>query len=147
MYSEELIEEGIVKESKDGVATIVIPTSSNCEECSAKLYCKPTADKERTVTVEDPFGLKAGDFVVVSVNGNKIFQTSFVLYGLPLIILIFGLFLGMKFFENQTEIFSTLFSLLLLTTYFLVVKFIFKKLNSPFGLKIINHHLRGDKNY
>lgn len=147
MYSEELIEEGIVKESKDGFATIVIPTSSNCEECSAKLYCKPTADKERTVTVEDPFGLKAGDFVVVSVSGNKIFQTSFVLYGLPLLILIFGLFLGMKLFDSQTEVFSTLFSFLLLAIYYLVIKFLFKKINPPFCLKIINYHLRSDKNY
>ena len=74
MYTEKLTEEGIVKESKDGIATIVISNSDNCAECTAKLYCKPGNSSERSLTVKDTFGVIAGDKVRVSIKGSQILQ-------------------------------------------------------------------------
>lgn len=128
MHTEELTEEGIVKESKDGIATIVISNSDQCEECSAKVYCKPGNSNERSLIVKDPFGINPGDKVRVSIKGNKILSASFMLYGVPLILLIGGLFLGMQTFNNNKELFSTLLSIGLISIYVLFA-FIFSKKN------------------
>ncbi|MCA2004592.1 MAG: SoxR reducing system RseC family protein [Ignavibacterium sp.] len=134
MYNEELIEEGIVKSSKDGMAEIIISNSAHCEECSAKVYCKPNSGDNRTIIVHDTLGLKPGDFVLISVSGQKIFQTSFFLYGLPLIILILGLIMGFNIFDSQKELFSTLLSIVLLAVYFFLIKTLLDKFKYPFSL-------------
>lgn len=130
MYTEKLTEEGIVKESKDGIATIVISNSDNCEECTAKLYCKPGNSSERSLTVKDTFGVIAGDRVRVSIKGSQILRVSFLIYGMPLILILAGLFFGMQFFQIHKEIFSTLLAVGLVSIYILIINFIDKKRNS-----------------
>lgn len=129
MYTEELTEEGIVKESKDGIATIIISDSENCKECTAKLYCKPGNSNERSLTVKDNFGLIAGDRVRVSIHGSQILRVSFLIYGIPLILLLAGLFLGMQFFQIHKELYSTIFAVGLVSIYILIIHFLHKKRN------------------
>ena len=130
MYTEKLTEEGIVKESKDGIATIVISNSDNCEECTAKLYCKPGNSSERSLTVKDTFGVIAGDKVRVSINGSQILRVSFLIYGIPLILILAGLFFGMQVFQIHKELFSTFLAVGLVSIYILIILFINKKRNS-----------------
>lgn len=129
MYAEELTEEGIVKESKDGVATIVISDSENCKECTAKLYCKPGNSNERSLVVRDPYETKPGDKVKVSIQGSKILSASFMIYGIPLILLIGGLLLGMQIFNGSKELLSTLFALGLITVYTFFLFVFYRKRN------------------
>ncbi len=128
MYKEELTEDGIVKESKNGLATIIISHSDHCEECSAKIYCKPGNSNERSLIVKDPFGTYPGDKVRVSIKGSKILSASFMLYGIPLILLIGGLILGMQIFNDDKELFSTLLSIGLILIY-IFLAFILSKNN------------------
>ena len=130
MYTETLTEEGIVKESKNGIATIVISNSDNCEECTAKLYCKPGNSSERSLTVKDTFGVIVGDRVRVSINGGQILRVSFLIYGVPLILLLAGLFLGMQLFQIHKELFSTFFAVGLVSIYILIILFIDRKRKS-----------------
>ena len=37
---EELIDEGIVIQSQEGIAEVAVLPSENCQECNAKLFCK-----------------------------------------------------------------------------------------------------------
>lgn len=127
MYNEKLIEEGIVKESKGGIATIVISDSENCKECTSKLYCKPGNSNERSLTVKDPFGVNTGDKVKVSINGSQILRVSFLIYGMPLILILAGLFLGMQVFQINKELFSTLLAVGLVSTYTSVILLVDKK--------------------
>jgi sigma-E factor negative regulatory protein RseC len=129
MYNEKLIEEGIVKESKDGIATIVISDSENCKECTAKLYCKPGNSNERSLTVKDNLGVIAGDRVRVSIHGSQILRVSFLIYGIPLVLLLAGLFLGMQVFRIHKELFSTFFAIGLVSIYILIIHFINRKRN------------------
>jgi sigma-E factor negative regulatory protein RseC len=129
MYNEKLIEEGIVKESKDGIATIVISDSENCKECTAKLYCKPGNSNERSLAVKDPFGVNTGDKVRVSINGSQILRVSFLIYGIPLILILAGLFTGIQFFQIHKELYSTIFAVGLVSIYILIIHFIDKKRN------------------
>ncbi len=130
MYNEELTEEGIVKESENGIATIVIASSDNCEECTAKLYCKPGNSKERSLVVKDSFGVKKGDSVKVMIKGSKLISASLLIYGVPLFILLLGLIIGMKFINSHREIFSTLISVCLVALYLTLFRLISKKKNS-----------------
>ncbi len=127
MYTEELTEDGIVKESKNGLATIIISNSDHCEECSAKIYCKPGNSNERSLIVKDPFGVKPGDKVRVSIIGSKILSASFMLYGIPLILLIGGLILGMQIFNDNKELFSTLLATGLILIYIFLAFILSKK--------------------
>ena len=144
MHTEELTEEGIVKESKNGIATIVISDSENCKECTARLYCKPGNSNERSLTVKDPFGVNTGDKVRVSINGSQILRVSFLIYGIPLILILAGLFFGMQVFQINKELFSTFFAIGLVSIYILIILFIDKKRNSRLQsypeIVFVNHH-------
>lgn len=121
MYKEELYENGIVKESKNGLATIIISDSDHCEECSAKLYCKPGNEKSRILIVKDPFGTMFGDRVKIAINGNTIIKATFILYGIPLILLLIGLFLGSQLFSVNVEVYTSLIVLGLIFFYALSI--------------------------
>jgi len=126
MYKEELYEEGIVKEAKDGIAVINIHDSDNCHECTAKIYCKPGNSEGRSLTVRDPYGVHPGDKVRVVIKGSKILSASFFLYGIPLILLLAGIFIGLEIFNENKEFYSSLFAITLVAVYALYM-FLFSK--------------------
>ena len=126
MYSEELIEEGTVKETNDGIAIINIQDSGSCDECSAKLFCNPTDFGKKSLTASDPFGVHPGDRVRISIKGKKIIAVSLILYGFPLILLLISIFIGMNLFNDNKEIFSTLIAISLTGIYFLIIHFFIK---------------------
>lgn len=123
MFMEELIEEGIVTEVKNGIALISITPSNSCEECSAKIFCH-TENKIRSVIAKDPYGVKAGDKVQIVIRGRNVVFASLLLYGFPLIILIASIFIGMNLFKNNSEILSTITAIALVGIYFLFVYFL-----------------------
>lgn len=127
MYKEELYEEGIVKEAKDGMAIIRIQDSDKCKECTAKIYCKPGSAEERSLTVRDPYGVHPGDKVRVVIKGSKLLSATFRLYGIPLILLLVGIFIGMEIFESNKELFSSLLAIGLVTIYSIFLSLISKK--------------------
>lgn len=126
MYTEELYEEGIVKEAKDGIAVISIHDSESCNECTAKVYCKPGNSEGRSLTVRDPFGVHPGDKVRVVIKGSKLLSASFKLYGIPLILLVAGIFIGIEVFDTNKELFASLFAVGMVAIYSLYV-FLFSK--------------------
>jgi len=117
MYTEELIEEGIVTEVKNGIAVVSVIQSDSCEDCSAKIFCH-TDNKIRSVTAKDPYGVKAGDKVQISIKGRSVVAASFLLYGLPLILLTAGIFVGMTFIKANPELLSTGIGFSLVGLYF-----------------------------
>jgi sigma-E factor negative regulatory protein RseC len=127
MYKEELYEEGIVKQAKDGIAIISIHDSDNCQECTAKIYCKPGSSEGRSLTVHDPYGVHPGDKVRVVIKGSKILSASLLLYGVPLMLLLAGIFIGMEIFKSNIELFSSLLAVGLVAVYSLFMFLLSKK--------------------
>lgn len=119
MYKEELYEEGIVKEARDGIAIISIQNSDKCEECTAKIYCKPGSSEGRSLTVRDSYGVHPGDKVRIVIKGSKILSASLMLYGVPLILLLAGIFIGLEIFQTNMELYSSLFAMGLVFIYML----------------------------
>lgn len=121
MQSESIIEKGIVLSAGDGHAEIALIQTGSCEECSAKIFCKPSENKDsKIIEVEDSFGVKAGDEVDIQIKGSDVLKASFMLYGMPLILILFGIILGMSIFNGTSspELFSFLFSIGITALYF-----------------------------
>ena len=132
MNYEELIEEGIVLEAKDGYANIAIIDKENCEDCSAKLFCKPGDGNVKTVDAVDALGAKPGDEVKISIRGKSLFNVSLLLYGFPLVIVIGLIFVGMDYFTDPKfkEFYSFVSALGVLIVYYVLLYFIlYKKKN------------------
>ena len=129
MYKELLYEEGIVKQSKDGIAEIIISDSNHCEECSAKIYCKPGNEKLRTILAKDPFNSKSGDKVIVKINGSRILKASIQLYGLTLLLILAGIVVGMNLFTSNKEVYSTILGITLSGIYLIIISLTSKKTN------------------
>lgn len=127
MYKEEIREEGIVKQSKDGIAEIIISDSNHCKECSAKIYCQPGNENFRTLLAKDPFNSESGDKVTITINGSSILKATFQLYGIPLLIILTTILFGMNFFIINKELYSSVLGLTLSGIYLLILSFISKK--------------------
>ncbi|MCK9281235.1 MAG: SoxR reducing system RseC family protein [Melioribacteraceae bacterium] len=118
--SELLIEEGIVISSKNGFADIEIMDSANCDKCSAKIICKPSDSERRRIKVIDPYNVGVGDFVKISIEGFQLVKASFLLYGMPLIILLTSLLTFLNYYKMD-ELVATLLSMGLTAIYFFIV--------------------------
>ena len=129
MIKEELIEEGVVLKSENGIAEIGLIESEDCENCSAKLFCKPGEEKSKAIKAYDPYKTKAGDSVKISVSGSIVLKATILLYGIPLIILILGIWIGLIFipYNSSKELFSFMFALILMGLYYLIIYLYGKK--------------------
>lgn len=120
---EQLTEEGIVVKAEDGKAEIAIIKVDNCEECHAKMVCKPANKKDdlTTVMATDSLGVHPGDSVKFAVDGFTVLKASAWIYGVPLVLLIIGMLIGDRLFVETAipELFTFLFSLGLLSIYYL----------------------------
>ncbi|MFA7289524.1 MAG: SoxR reducing system RseC family protein [Melioribacteraceae bacterium] len=133
--SELLIEEGIVVSSKNGLADIEIMDSENCEKCSAKIICKPSDSERRRIKAIDPYNVRIGDSVKISIEGFQLVKASFLLYGMPLIILLASLLTFLNYYKMD-ELVASLFSMGLTAVYFFLV-YSFRKQISPEKLPMI----------
>lgn len=135
--SELLIEEGIVIATENGFADIEIMDSGNCEKCSAKIICNPSDSERRRIKAIDPYNVDVGDFVKISIEGFQLVKASFLLYGMPLIILIASLLTFLNYFMMD-ELIAFLLSMGLTAIYFFIV-YSFREYVSPEKLpKIIS---------
>lgn len=123
---EEIIEEGIVESAGEGTAVIRVISGSSCEECSAKILCRTDSDLN-SVTASDPFGVKQGDQVRISVRGKSITSISSFFYGIPLILLIAGIIAGDFIFSSNKELYSALLALSLIVIYGVILYLYLKK--------------------
>ncbi len=75
-------EEGIVKELRQGSATIEVLPKKECTKC-----CSCSASKTQTMTVsgEKTQGLQVGDHVGIEVDQSVMMKAYGMLYALPLI--------------------------------------------------------------
>ncbi len=119
MRAEEFIEDGIVLSVENGYAEVALRQSDACEECTAKIFCKPGAEDSKKLKVVDPYGAKPGDSVKVAVPGAAVLKATIMLYGIPLVILVLGLFLGLEMFATTSvpEFYAFLLSIGMIAVY------------------------------
>jgi len=129
-----LIEKGIVESFDETTVKIVVVPSNDCVDCSAKLFCKTTSESKNILSVSSSDKFQIGDSVKVVVKGKNVFLFTFFLYGLPLIILITSILLGLYILVNikNSELYSFTFSIILLIIYYLLLNKFIKHYKSYF---------------
>ena len=119
---EQMQEHGIVLDIQDGIATVTVVRSGSCRECGARILCKASDDDNQRVPALDPLGVKPGDRVRISIPGKNILLASVCLYGIPLLLLLFGIILGAGIFINHSEIYGSLLGIGLCALYYWIVR-------------------------
>lgn len=116
-----LFEEGIVVSKDNGIAEVQVFPAQSCEECSAKIICKPKDDKN-IVKADNSLGAEVGDNVRIEIKGKSILSASFALYGIPLILLLTGIFLGTIIFSGYKlqELYSVVSGIGLIIVYYVL---------------------------
>ena len=97
---EVLFEEGVVlaalesEEGRPARVRVRLLAGDHCEGCPASGMCRPQHDDQRVLEVVDAVGVEVGDRVRVAVPGGAVLRASFLIYGLPLLLLLAGVALG-----------------------------------------------------
>lgn len=117
------IEEGIVASVKGGITEINIIPKDNCEECSAKIICKTSSDESHILKIKSLGIEKAGDRVKIEVPASNILFDSLIMYLIPMLILIIGIFAGYELFTGlvMVELYSFVFAIGIVAGYYLLL--------------------------
>jgi sigma-E factor negative regulatory protein RseC len=125
-------EKGVVKGFDGSTVEVIMKSSEECEECTAKIYCKPTSESKNLLSIPCKDELIIGDLVEVAIKGKTVFLFSLFFYGIPLLILIATILFGVFFLTDvhNIEFYSFVISLLLLAVYYILFnKFIKQNTN------------------
>ena len=127
--NEELSEQGIVLKSENGFTEIELVANDKCDECSAKLYCNPNLENSKKLAVQNNYDFNVGDKVTLTILGKNLLFAAFNLYFYPMLLLIFSIFIGTRIFTDNSEIYSFIVGVFVVTIYYGVFFRLSKKLN------------------
>lgn len=107
-------------------ATVVLMKHSACGDCGA---CH-MGEENMNITIDalNNAGAQIGNKVVVDMETQDVLTAAFIVYGIPLIMLIIGVASGNFLFgklmgmEKNIELFSFIIGLVLMTVCFLIIK-------------------------
>ncbi len=121
---------GFVKKIEEGRMELEVRRASGwaskCKECSSS--CEVV---QHTVIVSNDLDAKVGDFVEVQAEVSNLLKYTFILYMIPFIFLVGGIFIGNVIFRNmdidKREILSFLSGLVAVAISLLILKSMDKK--------------------
>ena len=127
--------EAVVTQVKDGKVSVRVVRDSMCGCCS-NMFCG--VKKQNDITVEDPIGLKQGDRVEIGLDTRVSLMLSMLLFLVPCVVLVGGIYL----FKNAGAFLSFLASLVIVSVYFIIVRFtVINKLKERLSCRIIGRAL------
>ncbi len=110
LHGENLEEEGVVLAVEPAAADapasarVRLLAGEHCEGCPASAMCRPETGDRRIMEVADPLGVAVGDRVRVTVPGGAVLRASFLVYGLPLLLLLLGVWLGTRIWAPEVAL-------------------------------------------
>jgi sigma-E factor negative regulatory protein RseC len=133
MMNDDILEYGIVKESINGSATVLLSENESCSECTAKIFCRTDDNKQRVLIVKDDIGVSAGSHVLISVSSSQLLKMSFLLYGIPLLLFMTAIIGGTFLFDQDSEIYSALLAVGSLAAWYFIFSSSEKKKSRTFS--------------
>lgn len=100
MYREKFYEEGQVLQVNGTHAVVLLTNHGNCQECFARKQCNPGSLEERSLEIQATEGIRPGDWVKLEVYGSSMTAASILIYGVPLVLLLAGVWIGSHFFND-----------------------------------------------
>ena len=126
MSNKELIKDhplGVVKEIKDDKVTVIFCRSSSCGKCEACGMLKETGEMYLDFDYNEK--VEVGESVGVYVDEKFFLFSAFMLYGIPLVVLLIGIGLAsIVFKEGYSQLIAALIGFgLCVATYFVLKRF------------------------
>lgn len=84
-----MTERGLVIDTNEHIAQVVVEKSENCEGCNA---CGIGGGRTMIAEVENPINAKKDDSVLVEVSDRQALKAGLLVFGLPLAALFIGVF-------------------------------------------------------
>ncbi|MEJ5305058.1 MAG: SoxR reducing system RseC family protein [Ignavibacteria bacterium] len=134
MVEEVLIEEGIVTKVTEKEIEIELIKTGNCDNCGTKDFCK--GGEIKTITLKNEYDLSMGDKVIIEVRGKTILKTVFLLYGIPLLILILSFLISYQILEVNKELIASSVSFTFIGIYYLLMATYFRKFENQFKVNL-----------
>ncbi len=114
-------EYGIVKKREGSVYTLELGNSNGCHGCLLAGVC---GRQGKVVQIDSDLNMEIGEKVSLEVKASDRILSSFVVFVVPVVLMICFYFLGGLFLSGQTK--QTIFSFLGLVVGALVIRFIDK---------------------
>lgn len=134
MDEEVLIEEGIVTKVTEKEIEIELIKTGNCDNCGTKDFCM--GGEIKTITLKNEYDLSMGDKVIIEVRGKTILKTVFLLYGIPLLILILSFLILYQILEVNKELIASSVSFTFIGIYYLLMATYFRKFENQFKVNL-----------
>ena len=113
------IEQGKIIRIAEGKATIQMEASSECKTCGARhACCSFGGDNARHIEIpisDNPQNLQEGENVTIRFEPQTRIFSAFLVFIVPIILLIAGYYVGMKIFATEGKAILTAFGGLLLS--------------------------------
>ncbi len=117
---------GVVVEVENEKAFVHIARNTACENCGACHFDEKTLNLK--VTAVNHIGAIVGDRVELSMENVNFFRASFFLYGIPLLSLLAGIFLGIFIFQGMGSEYYDLFAIAI-GLVFMTIAYVVLRLN------------------
>jgi len=121
-----MIETGKVIDTQNNAAKILIKRHTACGDCGA---CQVGKDNlNLIITVENSLKAQKGDLVIIELNTGNFLFASLILYGIPLMTLIFGIIIFYYILEyfgyqkNYVQLIPSIAGLLLMSISYIIIK-------------------------
>ncbi|MBU3916835.1 SoxR reducing system RseC family protein [bacterium] len=89
--SERDVESGMVILIQGDKARVRLLENDACEECNARIFCRPGSDGVREMLAYNHIKASVGDRVDIAETSNLLLKLSFMQFGVPLIGLLSGI--------------------------------------------------------
>lgn len=128
-----MLQTGIVRKADASCAVVEITRSSACGESCASCRLCPGGSTE--VEAYNEINASVGDAVIISLSDRKVLGAAFLVYIVPLLLLIAGYFLGSFLFKTEAGGIGTGFLLTALS--FAAIIYADKKIKRRFTPRIV----------
>lgn len=95
-----LQEEGVVVEVAGDRCKVQTERGNFCEACPGDAICSLGEAGGVVVVARDPLGVRVGQKVKVAVQARRVLHASMLAYGVPLVCLLLGVFVGYSVGKN-----------------------------------------------
>lgn len=114
---------GVVKEIKDGKVIVIFGRSSACGKCEACGLLKETGEMFLSFDLDEE--VEVGESVGIYVEESFFLLSTFLLYGIPLIVLLIGVgFSSLIFNEGYYQLIAALIGVVMcVASYFILKKY------------------------
>lgn len=116
---------GVITEAVDDLAIVMVGSASTCGNCGCGALTRKgdeLCDDHRYIKVKNSIGANVGDPVNIEFQTAKMLKTSAILYLLPLVMLVIGIFAGNYIQgDNPNDLISFASGILLLAVLFFVL--------------------------